>query len=261
MKYKFLPLIAVLPLVLAGCCCVPAPVCMQPPGLRHYVPAPHMAPVGPMYRPYAPVVPVSYNHNPVAHPSVPRFPVRRHRGLVRHGWPITQAYSGAEKGGWSEKQACPDCHSRCDCNCEQQIHVCDTKPADCSAPRAADCSAPCGESCGLESGCFAPVSVGRDSRVFMPPGTSDGSAGSNQKSVQPPPVPPTPPLPNAAAAEPPHEVQLVVPPADVGEVNYVRRNSSLPPKDFRRSVATSADYETFQSTTIPAKTEVHKRIE
>jgi hypothetical protein len=252
MKHGFLVLIAVLPLAMVGCCCIPTPVCMQPPGYGHYMPGPQFAPVGPMYRPYAPVVPVTCQ--PLPHQITPRFPVRQRQGLIRHGWPITQAYStAAGEPSRSKCQTCSDCRQQCDCSCEDQTHVCDTQHADCAAP--------CGEGCAAEPGCYAPFDTGQESRVFMPPGAANGDSNSGLRRVEPPPVPPTPPAPNAAVPEPPREARIDDPSGKIRRVNYVSLNSSMPPEDYDRSHATLGLHETYERTTIPAKTVVHKRIE
>jgi len=256
MKYGFLELIAVLPLALAGCCCVPTPVCMQPPGHGCYVPGPQFAPVGSMYRPYAPVVPVTRQHLP--HPTTPRFPVRQRHGLIQHGWPITQAYSSystlaAGENSRAKCQTCSDCRHQCDCKCEDQSHVCDSQYADSPSPY--------GEECSVELGCHAPIDTGLESRVFMPHGAANGDSNSGLKRIEPPPIPPTPPAPKAAVPEPPHEVRIDVPSVEIRRVNYVNLNSSTPPDNYDGSHATSSLHETSELTTIPAKTVVRKRIE
>ena len=261
MKHRFLELIAVLPLALAGCCCVPTPVCMQPPGCGLYAPGPQFAPAAPMYRPYAPVTPVvPVAHQSVPHQRIPRFPVRRPHGLIRHGWPITQAYSTAVGERSRPKcQTCSDCLPQCNCNCEDQIHVCKTQHACKTQPP--DCAAPCGEGCSAEPGCYAPFDTGMESRVFTPPGAAHGELNSGLNRIEPPPVPPTPPAPNDAVPEAQHGVQLDVPSAAIRRVNYVSLNGSMPPEDFDRSHVSIGLDETFERTTIPATTVVHKRIQ
>ena len=100
-----------------------------------------------------------------------------------------------------------------------------------------------------------------DSGVSGQPGGRNGESESGLQKIERAPVPPPPPEPNDVLVEPPPDVSLDVPPANVRQVNHVSLNSLLPPEDYNRSNTKSAVYEAYESTTIPAKTVVRKRIE
>ncbi|MEO2013742.1 MAG: hypothetical protein ABGZ53_05170 [Fuerstiella sp.] len=251
MKHRFLAFIGTLPLVLAGCCGVPTPVCMQPPGLGYCVPGPLFAPIGAMSRPYTPVMPPTCQ--PLAYQGATRFPPRPHHGMIQQGWPLTQAYTGPQCGGGSQRSSCPDCHSQCDCDCGEQFPQRGRWLDDCAAPKV--------DTCGIELGCHVPLGTYLDSRVFTPQGASNGGADLDLERDQRSPVPARPPEPNGLSVEPPPEVRIIVPSANAQRVNYVSLNSSLPPEDYNRRDTKSAVYETYESTTIPAQTVVRKRIE
>ncbi|HIF00212.1 MAG TPA: hypothetical protein EYQ63_25210 [Fuerstia sp.] len=251
MKHRLLAFIGTLPLVLAGCCCVPTPVCMQPPGPGYCVPGPLFAPVGPMCRPFAPVMPTTCQ--PLAYQGAARFPARPHHGVMRHSWPIPQAYVANKRNGGTKRDPCADCRSRRGCTCGDQLHVRRSCPSDCSAPGVG--------AYGIEFGCQALIGTCIDSGVSGRSGPLNRQPDSGLESIQRAPVPPTPPEPDDRFVEPPPEVRVVVPPTSVRRVNYVSLNSSMPPEDYNRSHTKSAVYETYESTTIPAMTVVHKRIE
>ncbi|MCP4784472.1 MAG: hypothetical protein GY903_23350 [Fuerstiella sp.] len=251
MKHRFLAFIGALPLVLAGCCCVPTPVCMQRPGLGYGVPGPVFAPVGAMYRPYAPVMPVTCQ--PATYQGANQYPPRPHHAMIRQSWPITQTYAVPQYTSGFQRASCSDCRSQCDCNCGHELPLIGSRQNDCSAPGVGTCA--------TEPGCHAPFDTFMDSGVFMSPGALNDGADPDVERTQRSPVPPSPPEPNSLLVEPPPEVRITVPSANVRPVNYVSLNSSMLPEDYNRSHTKSAVYETCESTTIPAETVVRKRFE